>query len=117
MENRTRHLKIKIQSLVDESKNIRREAKKVSGLEKYDLNSHRTRVVRPVTRVNLLAYGLLRHVPYSVMERKTDLEEWQIAVLFRDVEKTARKFGATDEMVDAWMKDAKMYLDPKKNAA
>jgi len=57
MNDRIVHLRIKIKSLVDESRNIRREANKTSGMAKWKLNQHRKTTVREHTRDNLLAYG------------------------------------------------------------
>lgn len=112
MEERTIHLKIKIQSLVDESRNIRKEANKTAKMAKWRLNHHRTSVVRPATRINLLAYGLIRGIPYSVMEKKC-----QERPDFHRVGKTAKNFGATDEQVETWVAEADKYLQPQRNAA
>ena len=46
MNEKLVHLKIKIKSLVDESKNIRKEANKTSGMAKWNLNHHRKTIVR-----------------------------------------------------------------------
>lgn len=101
MNPRQTHLKIKVQSLVDEAKNIRREANKTSGMAKWDLNHHRTTVVRRHTRHNLLAYGILLGTPYSLMEKKC-----YEPPDFKWVAKIAEKFGATEEDIGAWMADA-----------
>jgi hypothetical protein len=106
------HLKIKVQSLVDESKNIRKEANKTSGMAKWDLNHHRTSVVRPHTRKNLLAYGCLRGTPYHAMERKCD-----VMPNFSEVEKIARRFGGTEEDIASWIYDAKVHLKIEKKEA
>jgi hypothetical protein len=99
------HLKIKIQSLVDESRNIRREANKTNGMSKWKLNHHRTAVVRPHARHNLLAYGCLRGIPYSVIEKKC-----HYAPNFNTVIKHAKKFGGAEESINKWVEDAKKYL-------
>jgi len=112
MEERTVHLKIKVQSLVDEAKNIRREANKTSGKEKWGLNHHRTSVVRPHTRHNLLAYGILRCIPYSVMEKKC-----RETPDFSWVSKIAKRFGASDADILEWMEDAKMHISGHQEAA
>ena len=106
MEERTIHLKIKVKSLVDEAKTIRAEAKKVSGMVKWNLNHHRTTVVRRHTRHNLLAYGFLRGREYSQMERICyEQPEWGF------VKKTALNFGAKEEEIDKWIEDAKSYIN------
>ena len=112
MEERTLHLKIKVRSLVDEAKNIRKEANKTSGMAKWRLNHHRTTVVRDHTRHNLLAYGILIGMSYERMERKC-----HEAPNFKRVAKIAKSFGATEEAVDSWVEEAKAYLEAKDKAA
>jgi len=106
MQERTVHLKIKVQSLVDEAKNIRREANKTSGMQKWGLNHHRTTVVRRHTRHNLLAYGVLIGTPYALMEKRC-FE----APDFKWVAKIAKSFGGTEEDIGAWIADAEKYLE------
>jgi len=109
MNLRTIHLRIKVRSLVDEAVNIRREANKKSGMEKWDLNHHRTTVVRRHTRHNLLAYGILIGTPYELMEKKCaeapDLK-W--------VAKIAKSFDASEEDIAVWMADAESHLTGTK---
>lgn len=105
MSERLTHLRIKIKNLADEARTIREEARRTSGMAKWDLNHHRTTVVRPHARHNLLAYGLLRGTPYEVIERQC-----YEAPNFATVEKHARKFGATDDEIAAWIEAAKVYL-------
>lgn len=110
MSERITHLRIKIQSLTDESRNIRREANKVSGKEKWELNAHRTGVVRSASRLNLLTYGAMRGVPYHVMEKSTSLQPWELTRLFEKVRMTALRFGADEDKIVAWIEDAKNFL-------
>jgi len=105
MEERQIHLKVKIKNLADEARTIREEARKASGMVKWGLNHHRKTVVRWAARDNLLAYGLLRRVPYRAIERHTESNPD-----FRAVEKIARRFGGTDEQIAEWVADAKNYL-------
>ncbi len=112
MDERRIHLKIKVKSLVDEARTIRIEANKTSGMAKWRLNHHRTTVVRSYTRLNLLAYGILVGTPYEIMERKCSK-----APDFDKVRKIAKNFGATEEMISAWMDDAGAYLTERKEAA
>jgi len=100
------HLRIKVKSLVDESKTIRKEANKTSGMAKWRLNHHRTTVVRPHTRHNLLTYGLLRGVPYSAIEKSCRNKP-----NFSTVTKHAKKFGGTDDEIRAWVNDAQTHLN------
>jgi hypothetical protein len=109
MNERIIHLRIKIKNLADEARSIREEARKTSGMVKWGLNDHRTGVVRPHARHNLLAYGLLRGVPYDVIERKCDE-----APNFATVEKHAKQFGGDEDVIKAWVADAKAYLKSQK---
>ncbi len=112
MEERTIHLRIKVRSLADEAKSIRREARKTIGMVKWRLNHHRTTVVRDHARHNLLAYGILRGVPYGAME-----VECHEKPNFPRVAKLAGWFGATAEDITAWRDEAEAYLDPKEKVA
>lgn len=125
MYDRLIHLRIKIKSLVDESKNIRRESRKIEttkkkakekdllteeyarslGSAKWKLDHHRTTVVRWHTRFNLLAYGLLRGIPYEVMEKKCN-----IPPNFKKITSTAKNFGGADREIVPWVNSAKEYL-------
>lgn len=114
MEEHTRriHLRIKIKSLADEARIIRKEAKKTSGMEKWELNEHRTKVVRPHTRHNLLAYGILIGTPYEAMENKCNEPP-----RFSEVSKIAKRFGAKEEIVLEWIEKANSYLVPIEKVA
>ena len=109
MKTQLIHLRIKIRSLADEARSIRQEARKTTGMVKWGLNNHRTMVVRPHSRHNLLAYGLLRGVPYEVIEKKC-----QLAPNLSGIEKHARKFGGTDDIIKPWIENAKAYLKIQK---
>lgn len=101
MEERTIHLKIKVKNLADEARLNRAEARKASGKVKWNLNHHRTSVLRDHARHNLLAYGILRGVPYLAMEQKCEkAPDWD------RVSKIAKRFGATDETVSRWVEAA-----------
>lgn len=92
MKNRKTHLKIKIKSLAAEQVIIRDEARKCSGMDKWDLNHHRTSHVRPYIRENHLAYGFLKGIPYSRMENRChEAPDWD------EVEKLVRRFGVCCE--------------------
>jgi len=105
MHERITHLRIKIKNLADEARTIREEARKTSGMEKWELNHHRTTVVRSAARHNLLAYGLLHGVPYSVMEKKC-----ASTPSFSTVEKHAKKFGGSEEDIEAWVEAARTHI-------
>ena len=66
MNERQIHLRVKVKSLIAEAQIIRAEAKKTEGMVKWRLNDHRKTIVRRHTRHNLLAYGLLKGIPYHL---------------------------------------------------
>ena len=70
MDKRT-YLKVKIKSLAEEARIIRKETKKARNLSiKNGLALHRTGVVRTEARLTQLAYGFLRGLEYLQMEQK-----------------------------------------------
>lgn len=107
MSAHTLYLKIKIKTLVEESRIIRsheRKAKarmqkmKAKGLPEEKVRSaketllalkyHRRGVVRSAARSNHLAYGFLRGIPYAEMEAKCRFgPDWS------EVEKIAARFA------------------------
>lgn len=118
MTERSIHLKIKIVNLADEARTIRAEERKAlrrhrkehdngdgslrpenSNCELYaGLRNHRVTIVRSAARVNQLAYGFLRGVPYAAVEAYA-----RSSPNFPEVRKIALRFsveGAWDEA--AW---------------
>jgi hypothetical protein len=62
-------LKIKIKSLAEESRIIRKEERKCKFLSRREsLKAHRTGVVRNEQRLSLLAYAFLKGRPFSSVE-------------------------------------------------
>lgn len=97
---RIRHLRVRIKELASEAKHIRHEASQTSGYEKWELNHHRTAVVRPAARHYLLAYGYMRGMSYHRMEPVVRREpNW------KRVEKIVAKFGGDPEGLEAWLKE------------
>jgi hypothetical protein len=64
------YLKIKIKSLAEETRIIRKEEKK-KGPFREGLYLHRIGVVRTEARATLLAYNFIRGVPYNATEPNT----------------------------------------------
>jgi hypothetical protein len=62
-------------------------------------------VVRHHTRLNLLAYGLLKGTPYEVMERKCHEPPE-----FDKVATIARRFGGAEETIASWTEEARAHL-------
>jgi len=86
------YLKVKVISLADEARTIRKEENKAKALGEtrllLGLMDHRKGVVRPEARAALLAYGFLRGVPYHKMEKRCKEEpDW------KRVKRLASKFG------------------------
>lgn len=105
MNERLIHLRIKIKSLAAEATIIRNEARKVKGMVKWGLNNHRTETLRNYARHNLLAYGLLKKIPYSTIEQKCEK-----VPNFKMILEIAKRFGASDADAIAWLSEAKIYL-------
>jgi len=94
---RIRHLRVRIKELASEAKHIRHEAAQCSGMEKWELNHHRTSVVRPAARQYLLAYGYLRGTPYREIERSVKRPpNWTKIANIID------RFGGDSEGLKAW---------------
>lgn len=106
-----RRLRVRIKELASEAQHIRHEERKVRGLERYDLQQHRKVVVRPAARKVQLAYAILRNTPYHVVERTTRDPALFRASILPDVKRTALRFGATPEQIEAWVFDALAYLN------
>ena len=113
MDERTRHLKVKIKNLADEARTIRHEEQKTSGMERWGLQHHRKTVVRRAARHNLLAYAFLRGRPYSRVESAStrNLPEW------KRVKKVATDFGGDPERFDDWIREAEAWLSGEEQAA
>ena len=107
---RLQHLKVKVKSLAAEAIIIRQEERKSSGTRRNSLAEHRKGTVRWHSRINLLAYGLLRGVPYKVMEQKVKMPIAMIHV-FGEVNRIAKRFGGKEEDITKWISDAKEYLN------
>ena len=86
--NRRVFLRVKASSLAEEARIIRRAAKKQRGRTKWELNHHRTTVIRPIARATHLALGFLRGRKYEQMEHKCRTEpNWD------EVDRLIRKYG------------------------
>ncbi len=74
-------LKIKLKSLVDEARIIRKEERKIPKEHAWlrnEMREHRVGVVRSASRSTHLAYGLARGLEYSVMEKKAEcVPDWK----------------------------------------
>jgi hypothetical protein len=106
------HLRVKIKSLAAEAAIIRGEARRTRGLVRWGLNHHRTTVVRKAARESLLAYSMLRGVPYNAVERSCrEAPDWAA------VSAVARRFGGDAPIVAAWVRIAQEYRKACQQAA
>ena len=87
-------LRVKVKSLAEESRIIRREASKTNGSLRYQLQAHRREVVRPEARAAHLALGFIKGRNLEQMERKRRPEpRWITAKRHEKVVKLCRKYG------------------------
>ena len=91
-------LKVKIKSLAEEARIIRKEEQKVHGLAKYNLQQHRKTVVRSEARHTLLAYGFLRGRDYRAMEKTCRIPPQPSRVV-----RMVARYGDSSEGVVAWL--------------
>lgn len=104
MNINTVKLKVKVKHLAAEARIIRREANKLSGLDKHSLNQHRTTTVRREARATQLVYGYLRGTPYRSMEATCDYTVFAQYTRPR-MDAMLKKYGTCAERVglDAWL--------------
>lgn len=127
--DRREMLRVKLKSLAEEARIIRREenrsilvtygrdeaGKRVvlkrlkNGALRHELRAHRTGVVRDAARAAHLAYGFIKGRTLEQMEprRHPDVPSWQIEaadrVLMGEVRKLIRKYGPADFVEPACM--------------
>lgn len=93
--------RVKIKSLAEEARIIRHEERRMKGQNndgyRGELRYHRISVVRDEQRATLLAYALLRGVPYSALEAKAR------PVDTKAVMRIAQSLARTAVDVDAWV--------------
>jgi hypothetical protein len=70
--DRREMLRVKVKSLADEARIIRREERKTFGTLREELYRHRMDVVRYEARHAHLAYGFIRGLTYEQMESSTN---------------------------------------------
>lgn len=87
-----RFLKVKIKSLAEESRIIRREEWKSANTLRNRLHDHRTYDVRRESRASSIAYGYLRGKPLSVVEQKGK----RSPAIDRRAYSIVKKFGTSD---------------------
>jgi hypothetical protein len=97
--------RVKIKSLMEESRIIRKEEKRCVGVKRDEdrgcLRWHRVGIVRDEQRATLLALAFLRGVPYRVIEKEGSRPVDKKAVL-RILESLAWK-RQQSEALDCWL--------------
>lgn len=110
MDLNIRKLKIKLKHLAAEARIIRHEARQVHGMERWNLNHHRTTVVRDEARATLLAYGFLRGREYSQLEGKRN-NDWNFHTTIKPKALSmAKRYGrgVTDAAFEQWLDGEKL---------
>lgn len=111
------YLKIKIKSLADESRTIRKEELRLRTLMRNEpaqrtaqnsgtregLHLHRVKIVREASRASLLAYGYLRGRKYSVIEGNRTGNWPPLAEIRRLVVKYGGSEVAPDAIKQWWL--------------
>jgi hypothetical protein len=92
--NRYPALRVKLESLVAESKIIRRHERMAVPDMRAKLSEHRRREVRSEARAAGLAIAFLRGIPYGRVEPSTSLTDRQFMQLLGRVEKLVRRYGS-----------------------
>jgi len=72
-------LKVKVKSLAEEARIIRKEERKTFGRLRNLLQKHRRGTVRQEARSSFVAYGLVKGLEYRRIENKTKTEpDWKV---------------------------------------
>lgn len=92
--DRREMLRVKLKSLAEEARIIRREEQRTFGALREELHRHRVDKVRKVARDTHVAYGLIRGKAIDQIEpgRKSD-PDWEA------VEKMVKKYGSQQAVV------------------
>lgn len=86
--DRREMLRVKLKSLAEEARIIRREEQKITGRLRDELHLHRVNEVRKASRDTHIAYGLIRGKTIDQMEPKRYTEpDWAA------IEKMVKKYG------------------------
>ena len=94
MNNGIIYLKVKLKSLAEEAKIIRKEESKAYGDLLYSLKAHRKHEVRFEARATQIAYAFLRGKPYRQVEPHTPYTSGYYSTqLWARVKKMIEKYG------------------------
>lgn len=106
-------LKIKVKSLAEEARIIRREERKVHGMRRWGLQHHRRTVVRDAARRSLVAYQFVRGRDWEACASNDPVT--------RDgdrssVEKMIKKYG-TLKQLEKWNNEQKEERESVRGVA
>lgn len=98
-EDQRGYLKVKIKSLAEEARIIRKEEKRSKGDKREGLYFHRIRVVRREARHSLLAYGFIRGRKYRQIEATCKTPpDWS------EVQRMVLKYGVEGYRKGFWLR-------------
>lgn len=92
IEDRREFLKIKLKSLMAEARMIKAARSKTFGRLAWEMNDHRTGVLRRAARATHLAYGLIRGRTHEQMEPGASGRELPMKIVV-EVDRMVRKYG------------------------
>lgn len=118
-------LRVKIKSLAEEQKIIRREETRTGSIAIYtSLHQHRIVDVRPEARAAHLAMCFIKGTPYPVAECQNNCTGHELSVLETKVARLVKKFGTSVdqvssegsalERVQAWFRNDSSFMPRKK---
>jgi hypothetical protein len=93
MKDQRTHLKIKIKNLTDEARTIRKEERKVRGMDRWHLQHHRKTVVRMAARRTQIAYAIIRGRDPEACASRDPFWQRQDE---KEVARMVRKYGSTE---------------------
>jgi hypothetical protein len=97
-------IKINVKSLAAESVINRKEATKLSGLDRHDLNEHRKTSIRTESRVAQWVYAYARGVPKKVIEPDArKLPSYLSQMMKKRGTEKAKRMGINPEGFGDWL--------------
>jgi len=103
-------LKIKVKHLAKEAQIIRKEERKLFGMEKWELQHHRKTTLRDAARRTQIAYAIVRGKERcSTLHPNSKNSRWYKAAEDRkEITRMVRKYGEVDDpeaTVKTWFKN------------
>ena len=105
--DRREMLRVKLKSLAEEARIIRREEQRTHGFLRDELHTHRVRVVRHQARITGLAYGFIKGRTLEQMEpTRKEMPIYIDNLMWTDVRKMLKKYGPIGMLEPEVMKKA-----------